>query len=110
MDIREMAISVCCEITPQQYGDNRGVFFETYRFDRLEEISGRRIDLRQVNTSVSKRGTGRGAHFADIFQGQAKYVFANHGAIVDNAIDIRVGSPSYGNWDSSVLDDVDGDE
>ncbi len=102
-----MAIPDCYEITPKQYGDNRGIFFESYRFDRLQEIAGRRIDLRQVNTSVSKKGTVRGVHFADIPQGQAKYVFVTQGAVVDYAIDIRVGSSAYGTWDSSVLDDVD---
>jgi dTDP-4-dehydrorhamnose 3,5-epimerase len=83
------------------------VFLEWYRFDRLEETIGHSIDLRQANTSVSKRGVVRGIHFADVPRGQAKYVTATHGAVLDYVIDIRVGSPTFGQWDSVLLDGVD---
>ena len=59
------------------------------------------------NTSVSRRGSVRGIHFADIPPSQAKYVMAPHGAVLDFVIDIRVGSPTYGQWDSVLLDDKD---
>lgn len=95
------------EITPKQFGDDRGVFLEWYRYDRLEEAVGHRLDLAQGNTSVSKRGVVRGIHFADIPPSQAKYVTATHGAVLDFIIDIRVGSPTFGRWDSVLLDDVD---
>ncbi|GMA94276.1 hypothetical protein GCM10025881_11000 [Pseudolysinimonas kribbensis] len=49
----------------------------------------------------------RGIHFADVPRGQAKYVTATRGAVLDYAIDIRVGSPTFGRWDSVLLDDVD---
>lgn len=107
MQIRELSVPDSYEITPKQFGDDRGVFLEWYRFDKLEEAAGRRIDLRQANTSVSKRGTVRGIHFADIPPSQAKYVTATHGAVIDYVIDIRVGSPTFGQWDSVRLDDVD---
>jgi dTDP-4-dehydrorhamnose 3,5-epimerase len=95
------------EITPIQRADDRGVFLEWYRFDLLEEVIGHPLDLRQANTSVSKRGTVRGIHFADIPRGQAKYVTATYGAVLDFVIDIRVGSPTFGKWDSVLLDDKD---
>lgn len=90
-----------------QHADDRGLFTEWYRFDRLEEAVGHRLDLRQGNLSVSKRGSVRGIHFADIPPSQAKYVMAPHGAVLDFVIDIRVGSPTFGQWDSVLLDDKD---
>ena len=107
MQIRELSVPDAYEITPKQFPDDRGVFFEWYRFDRLEETIGHPLDLRQANTSVSRRGVVRGIHFADVPRGQAKYVTALHGAVLDFAIDIRVGSPSFGRWDSVLLDTVD---
>lgn len=90
-----------------QRGDDRGVFLEWYRHDLLEEAVGHALDLRQANTSVSKKGVVRGIHFADIPLGQAKYVTAMHGAVLDFVVDIRVGSPTFGQWDSVLLDTVD---
>ena len=107
MQIRELSIPDAYEITPKQHADDRGLFLEWYRFDRLEETVGHALNLRQGNTSVSKRGSVRGIHFADIPVGQAKYVTATHGAVLDFAIDIRVGSPTYGQWDTVLLDDKD---
>lgn len=107
MQIRELSVSDAYEITPKQFGDDRGVFLEWYRFDKLEEVVGHPLDLRQANTSVSQRGVVRGIHFADVPRGQAKYVTCARGAVLDYAVDIRVGSPTFGQWDSVLLDDVD---
>jgi dTDP-4-dehydrorhamnose 3,5-epimerase len=107
VQIRELKIPDSYEITPKQFGDDRGVFLEWYRFDKLEETIGHSMSLRQANTSVSKRGVVRGIHFADIPVGQAKYVTATHGAVLDYVIDIRVGSPTFGHWDTVLLDDTD---
>lgn len=95
------------EITPKQFGDDRGVFLEWYRFDKLEETIGHSLSLAQGNTSVSKRGVVRGIHFADVPPSQAKYVTATHGAVLDYVIDIRVGSPTFGEWDTVLLDETD---
>lgn len=107
MQIRELNIPDSYEITPKQFGDDRGVFLEWYRFDRIEEAVGHSLQLAQGNTSVSKRGVVRGIHFADVPPSQAKYVTATHGAVLDFVIDIRVGSPTFGQWDSVLLDDVE---
>jgi dTDP-4-dehydrorhamnose 3,5-epimerase len=107
VQIRELTIPDSYEITPVQRGDDRGVFLEWYRFDRLEEAIGHPLTLRQANTSVSKRGVVRGIHFADVPLGQAKYVTVTHGAVIDYVIDIRVGSPTFGKWDQVRLDTVD---
>jgi dTDP-4-dehydrorhamnose 3,5-epimerase len=107
VQIRELSIPDAYEITPKQFGDDRGVFLEWYRFDKLAEVVGHPLDLRQANASVSRRGVVRGIHFADVPRGQAKYITSLHGAVVDYVVDIRVGSPTFGQWDSVVLDDVD---
>jgi len=107
VQIRELSIPDSYEITPKQFADTRGVFLEWYRFDRLEETIGHRLEIAQANTSVSKRGSVRGIHFADVPPSQAKYVTAARGAVLDYIIDIRVGSPTFGQWDSVLLDDTD---
>ncbi len=104
MQIRELSVAGAWEITPVTWRDDRGVFLESFRHDTLEAATGRRFDLRQGNTSVSRRGVVRGIHFADTPPGQAKYVSVAHGAGVDFVVDIRVGSPTFGQWDSVVLD------
>jgi dTDP-4-dehydrorhamnose 3,5-epimerase len=105
--IRELSVPGSFELTPVQRADDRGVFLEWYRFDLLEQAVGHPLLLRQANTSVSKRGVVRGIHFADIPPGQAKYVTVTHGAVIDYVVDIRVGSPTFGQWDQVRLDDVD---
>jgi len=107
VQIRELSIPHAYEMTPRQHGDDRGVFLEWYRFDRMQETVGHALELRQGNLSVSRRGVVRGIHFASLPRGQAKYVTAVSGAVIDYIIDIRVGSPTYGLWDSVLLDDVD---
>lgn len=107
VQIRELSIPDSYEITPIQRRDDRGVFLEWYRFDELEKTIGHPLDLRQANTSVSNKGVVRGIHFADVPRGQAKYVTAMHGAVLDYVVDIRVGSPTFGQWDTVRLDTVD---
>jgi dTDP-4-dehydrorhamnose 3,5-epimerase len=104
---RELSIKGAVEVTPSQFPDDRGTFFEWYRFDALAEVVGHPLDLKQGNGSVSRKGVVRGIHFADVPPSQAKYVTVQHGAVVDFVIDIRVGSPTFGQWDSVVLDTVD---
>ncbi len=57
-----------------------------------------------MNISVSNKGTVRGIHFADVPPGQAKYVQCFDGRILDIAVDIRVGSPTFGQWEAVELD------
>jgi dTDP-4-dehydrorhamnose 3,5-epimerase len=107
MQIRELSIAGAFELTPRQFPDDRGVFWEWYRFDALAEAVGHPLDLRQGNGSVSKRGVVRGIHFADVPPSQAKYVTVTRGAVIDYIIDIRVGSPTFGQWEAVRLDTVD---
>ena len=106
MDIKALKIDGSFEITPRQFPDDRGLFLESFRGDRLAEAIGHRLDIIQTNVSVSSRGTVRGVHFADLPPSQAKYVTTLSGSFIDFVIDIRVGSPTFGQWDSVLLDTV----
>jgi len=94
-------------LTPRQFSDPRGTFLEWFTDDDFRSCVGHQFDLRQANLSVSAAGVVRGVHFADVPPGQAKYVTCVSGAVLDVAVDIRVGSPTFGTWDSVLLDDVD---
>jgi dTDP-4-dehydrorhamnose 3,5-epimerase len=107
MDIRALKIKGSFEITPRQFPDDRGVFLESFRGDQLAEVIGHRLDVIQTNVSVSSRGTVRGVHFAEVPPSQAKYITALSGSFIDFVIDIRVGSPTFGQWESALLDTVD---
>ena len=107
MDFRPLKIEGAFEVTPRQFNDSRGVFLESFRGDKLAEHIGHRLDVVQTNISVSSRGTVRGIHFAEVPPSQAKYVTALSGAAIDFVIDVRVGSPTFGEWDSLLLDGVD---
>jgi dTDP-4-dehydrorhamnose 3,5-epimerase len=105
--VRPLEIEDAYEITPIRRGDPRGVFVEWYRFDHLAAEVGHPLRLAQANLSVSAAGVVRGIHFADVPPGQAKYVTCPRGAVLDVIVDIRVGSPTFGRWESVLLDDVD---
>lgn len=107
MQYRELKVPGAFEITPKQFGDPRGVFLEWFKAPAFEEAVGHPLDLQQANCSVSAAGVVRGIHFADVPPGQAKYVTCARGAVLDVVVDIRVGSPTFGQWDSVLLDDVD---
>lgn len=107
MKARPLSIEGAWKFTPVQHGDDRGVFLEAFKADVLAEAIGHRLEVAQVNTSVSAAGVVRGIHFADVPPGQAKYVTCTVGAIVDVIVDIRDGSPTFGQWDTVLLDDRD---
>ena len=100
MLITETSISGAFAVTPQQHRDDRGVFLEWFRSDRFVETTGHRFSIEQANCSVSSAGTIRGIHFAQLPPSQAKYVTCPSGAVLDVVVDLRTGSPTYGEWDS----------
>jgi len=107
MDIKAFSIQGAFQITPRQFADDRGLFLESFRGDRLAEALGHRLDVVQTNVSVSSQGTVRGIHFAQMPPSQAKYITALSGSFLDFVIDIRVGSPTFGQWESALLDTID---
>jgi dTDP-4-dehydrorhamnose 3,5-epimerase len=107
VDIRPLDLPGAWLCTPTQYADDRGRFLEWFRDDELAEVTGRHVAVAQANLSVSSRGVLRGMHLADVPPGQAKIVACPSGAVLDVAVDVRVGSPTFGQVASAVLDDVD---
>jgi dTDP-4-dehydrorhamnose 3,5-epimerase len=107
LKIRQLSVPGAWEVTPVLHGDHRGLFSEWYRFDQLSAEVGHPLRLAQGNLSVSAKGAVRGVHYADVPPGQAKYIMCTKGAVLDVVVDIRVGSPAFGRWDTVRLDDVD---
>jgi dTDP-4-dehydrorhamnose 3,5-epimerase len=89
-------------LAPVVHGDDRGFFLESYRRDALPEL-GVADDFVQDNHSRSRRRIVRGMHYQP---GQAKLVRCARGAILDVIVDIRRGSPQFGQWEGFALDDV----
>jgi dTDP-4-dehydrorhamnose 3,5-epimerase len=106
MKVREVGIPGAYIVTPQTHADERGIFFELFKTTSVEKIVGARFDAAQVNCSISQAGALRGIHFSDVPPGQAKFVACITGAVFDVIVDVRRGSPTFGRWESVVLDDV----
>jgi dTDP-4-dehydrorhamnose 3,5-epimerase len=85
------------------HGDARGFFQETYREETFAEL-GISVTFVQDNHSRSERGVLRGMHF-QVGEGQAKLVRCTRGAIFDVVVDVRRGSPTFGEWEAHTLDD-----
>jgi dTDP-4-dehydrorhamnose 3,5-epimerase len=94
-------------LEPTIHGDSRGWFQETYRQNVLADL-GITDDFVQDNHSRSARGVLRGLHFQVGDHPQAKLVRCARGAIWDVAVDLRRGSPTYGQWEAWQLDDERG--
>ena len=90
-------------IQPAVHADSRGFFHETYRRDVYATL-GVDVELVQDNHSRSTRGVVRGMHF-QVGDGQAKLVRCARGSILDVLVDIRRGSPTFGEWEAFELDD-----
>ncbi len=88
-------------IEPKVFGDERGYFMETYSAADFEE-AGLRYDFVQDNQSSSRRGVLRGLHFQKEYP-QAKLVRVLSGEVFDVAVDLREGSPTYGQWVGELL-------
>ena len=96
MDFIPTAIPDVVLIVPRVFGDDRGFFLETYRQDVFEAACGP-VNFLQDNHSGSRQGTLRGLHY-QLRQAQGKLVRAVAGEIFDVAVDIRQGSPTFGQW------------
>ena len=103
MDIVSLDIPDVKLITPRRFGDNRGFFSETWNRAAFSE-AGIEADFVQDNHSLSAMaGTLRGLHFQIPPFAQAKLVRVSRGAVFDVAVDIRKGSPTYGQWVGAEL-------
>ncbi|HKA68783.1 MAG TPA: dTDP-4-dehydrorhamnose 3,5-epimerase family protein [Actinomycetes bacterium] len=89
---------------PRIHADERGQFLEWFRAAGFLGDLGHRFELHQANLSVSRRGTIRGVHFADVPPGQAKYLVCVSGTVLDVVVDIRLGSFTFGQVDAVELE------
>jgi len=96
MNFIRTEISDVVIIEPQFHGDERGYFIETFRQDKLEEFLGFKINFCQDNESKSSRGVLRGLHYQLHPAAQTKLVRVIQGSVLDVAVDIRKGSPTFG--------------
>jgi dTDP-4-dehydrorhamnose 3,5-epimerase len=92
---------IICE--PLVHGDNRGYFVETFRKDKLEKFLGYTLNFCQDNESKSSRGVLRGLHYQLSPYAQTKLVHVIQGKVLDVAVDIRKGSPTFGQYVSVEL-------
>ena len=98
MQIEDTALEGVKILTPTRHGDARGFFSESWNAQRMAE-AGLDYDFVQDNHSMSATvGTLRGLHYQSPPHAQAKLVRCGRGCLFDVAVDIRVGSPSYGQW------------
>ena len=95
MEFKELDIKGVWRIEPKRFGDARGYFCETFKLSEFESHIGK-VEFVQDNESLSTRGVLRGLHFQRGEWSQAKLVRVSQGRVLDVAVDLRGGSPTYG--------------
>lgn len=103
MEIRKTSIEGLIEIFPRIFKDERGFFLETHSIKAFTE-AGLNLNFVQDNQSFSKKGVVRGLHFQKSPFAQGKLVRVITGKALDIAVDIRPESPTFGKWESFLLD------
>ena len=94
----ETNIPGVCIVEPQVYGDHRGYFMETYSTRAFEQIGITAVFVQDNQSFTAQKGTLRGIHFQNAPMAQAKLVRVTRGAVMDVAVDLRRGSPTYRQW------------
>ena len=87
-----------CILEPVVHGDHRGYFMETYSQKTLSDLGITNVFVQDNQSFSAKKGVLRGIHFQNGPMAQAKLVRANRGAVLDVAVDLRKGSPTYCQW------------
>lgn len=109
MQARELEVRGAYAFTPDVHSDERGMFLSPMEATAFTEAVGHRpFAVAQFSHSVSHRGVVRGIHYAATPPGLAQYVYCPRGRVLDFVVDVRVGSPTFGRWDSTVLDAAGG--
>ncbi|MCP2170416.1 dTDP-4-dehydrorhamnose 3,5-epimerase family protein [Goodfellowiella coeruleoviolacea] len=104
MEVTQTVIPGAYRITSRKWVDNRGCFYEAFRTENLTERIGRPFRIAQANYSVSRRNVLRGIHGTTLPPGQEKLVTCVRGAVLDIVVDLRVGSPTFGCFDTTYQD------
>lgn len=103
MEIQRFDIAGLALVTPRHISDERGYFAETFRADIFADRIGTHTFVQDNEAMSSRVGTVRGMHFQSDPHAQGKLVRCTAGALFDVAIDIRQGSPTYGQWIGDTL-------
>lgn len=90
-------------LTPEIHEDERGLFYESFRRDKILEETGFDFKVEQSNVSISKKGALRGLHYKETPPGQAKFVSVSRGSVYDVAVDLREDSETYGEFFGKLL-------
>jgi dTDP-4-dehydrorhamnose 3,5-epimerase len=102
MNVIKTKLDGCVIIEPKVFGDERGFFLETFQAERYISEAGITLPFVQDNHSRSSKSVLRGLHFQKT-KPQGKLVRVVRGQVYDVAVDIRKGSPTYGQWEGLVL-------
>ena len=102
MNIIKTKLEDCVIIEPKVFGDERGFFLETFQLDRYADFAGINLPFVQDNHSRSSKGVLRGLHFQKT-KPQGKLVRVVRGEVYDVAVDTRLGSSTYGQWEAVIL-------
>ena len=105
MKATPLSIDGSRKIEFHKFDDNRGFFYESFKEEEFKNLIGRNLSIKQTNTSSSSKGSVRGIHFALVPPSQAKLVQCQRGSIKDFVIDIRVGSPTFGQFEQLELNE-----
>lgn len=103
MTITTTPLAGCFVLTPRVFNDERGYFFETFNERTFNEAAGQEVHFVQDNQSYSTKGVLRGLHFQKGEHSQAKLVRVTKGKVLDVAVDMRSGSPTYGQYAVAML-------
>ena len=107
MHIQELKIPGCYQITPNIFTDDRGIFVKTFHSETLSKF-GINVDLKEEFYSISKKNVLRGLHFQTPPSAHNKLVYCPKGAVLDFFVDLRIGSPTYGQHLSLELNETNG--
>jgi dTDP-4-dehydrorhamnose 3,5-epimerase len=102
--VRALAVEGAFEFTPRVHHDERGIFTSPLQGEEFVRAVGHSMPVVQTNHNRSARGVLRGVHFTTTPPGQAKYVHCARGRAMDFVVDLRLGSPTFGVWDTVEMD------
>ena len=103
MKVEETKLKDCFIIRDTVFEDPRGYFFESFNQQRFASLIGLNVSFVQDNQSKSTRGVLRGIHFQQGESAQAKLVRVLSGKVLDVAVDLRIDSPTFGQWETVEL-------
>ena len=103
MKVQETKLKDCFIIHDTVFPDPRGYFFESFNQQRFANLIGLNVSFVQDNQSKSSKGVLRGLHFQQGEHAQAKLVRVLSGSVLDVAVDLRKGSPTFGQWEAVEL-------